>query len=66
MTAPAPKRHGTGDGSRRPGGPYWGMDSKHPPAGGPEPPPQVAENIDAILEFYRREEESLSAPQRVL
>lgn len=42
------------------------MDTKPSSAAGAEPPPHVAENIDAILEFYRREEESLSGSQRVL
>ena len=31
-----------------------------------DPPEQVAENIETILEFYRREEEKLSRSQRVL
>lgn len=35
-------------------------------ADGAKPPPQVSENIDAILEFYRREEASISRSQRVL
>ena len=35
-------------------------------AEGAQPPPQVSENIDAILEFYRREEASISLPQRAL
>ena len=31
-----------------------------------DPPEQVAENIETILEFYRREEEKLSSSQRAL
>ena len=35
-------------------------------AEGAQQPPQVSENIDAILEYYRREEASISHPQRML
>ena len=32
----------------------------------PDPPEQVAENIETILAFYKREEEKVSTPQRAL
>ena len=32
----------------------------------PDPPEQVAENIETILAFYKREEEKVSSSQRVL
>ena len=37
------------------------MSAKHP-----DPPGQVAENIETILAFYKREEERVSASRRVL